>query len=173
MTTTATTQLNDVDLAAVGSLIQAVQADPAVAATKWRSEVTWHKGFQVEAQSRDLPVTAFDEPPTLGGGNTAANPVEQVLSALGACLAIGYAANATAAGIGITDLRIELEGDLDLHTFLGLAPGNAGFSDIRARVHLDSDATPEAIEELHRKVVATSPVGHTISRPVAVSVDLV
>lgn len=170
MTTTA--RLNDVDLAAVGSLVQAIKADPAVAATKWRSEVTWHGAFQVEAQSRDLPSQGFDEPASLGGTNTAANPVEQVLSALGACLAIGYAANASAAGIAINDLRIELEGDLDLHTFLGLTQGHAGFSDIRARVHLDTDADSEAVAELHRKVVATSPVGHTITRPVAVTVDL-
>lgn len=169
---TTTTRINDVDLAAVGSLVQAIQADPSVAATKWRSEVKWQKAFQVEAISRDLPSQEFDEPPTLGGDNTAANPVEQVLSALGACLAIGYAANASAAGITIKDLRIELEGDLDLHTFLGLTAGNAGFSDIRARVHLESDADAKTVEDLHRKVVATSPVGHTITRPVAITVDL-
>lgn len=169
---TATTRLNEVDLAAVGSLVRAIQADPTIATTKWQSEVTWRKAFQVEAKSRDLPVQEFDEPPTLGGSNTAANPVEQILSALGACLAIGYASNASAAGIEIKDLRIELEGDLDLQTFLGLAAGNAGFSDIRATVHLDTDAGPGVIEELHRKVVATSPVGHTITRPVAVTVDL-
>ncbi|MGH8926013.1 MAG: OsmC family protein [Acidimicrobiia bacterium] len=118
---TTTTRLNEIDLAAVGSLVRAIQVDSTIAATKWQAEVTWQKGFQVEARSRDLPVQEFDEPPTLGGSNAAANPVEQVLSALGACLAIGYASNASAAGIEIKDLRIELEGDLDLHTFLGLA----------------------------------------------------
>ncbi len=47
---------------------------------------------------------------------------EQLLGALGNCLAVGYAANATGAGITINDLSVDLQGDLDLHTFLGLNP---------------------------------------------------
>ena len=50
--------------------------------------------------------------------NSGPNPVEQVLAALGNCLAVGYAANATAAGIEIRGMTIKVEGDLDLHTFL-------------------------------------------------------
>jgi uncharacterized OsmC-like protein len=169
---TIASALNDVDLAAVGALVQAIQTDPAAAQTVWKAEVGWSRGFRTEARSRDFDPVVCDEPPGLGGTNTAPNPVEQILGALGSCLAIGYAANASVAGITITDLRIELEGDLDLHTFLGLAEGNAGFSSIRARVHLEADAEPAAIAALHHKVVSTSPVGHTITRPVAVSVDL-
>jgi uncharacterized OsmC-like protein len=170
--TTANT-LNDVNLAAVGSLVGAIQQEPAKAATLWQSIVTWKGGFRAEAQSRQFAPVAHDEPFTLGGENTAPNPVEHLLGALGSCLVIGYAANATSAGIRIEDLKIELEGDLDLHTFLGLNPeGHAGFAGIKARVNIKTDATPEAVEELHRKVVATSPVGHTVSRQVGVNVEL-
>jgi uncharacterized OsmC-like protein len=169
---TTTSLLNQVDLTAVSSLVQAIQADPAAAQTVWKAEVCWSRGFRTEARSREFEPVSCDEPPALGGTNTAPNPVEQILGALGSCLAIGYAANASVAGIAIKDLRIELEGDLDLHTFLGLAEGNAGFSSIRARVHLEADADPSEVDALHRKVVATSPVGHTITRPVAVTVDL-
>ena len=92
--------------------------------------------------------------------------------ALGNCLAVGYAANATVAGITINDLSITVEGDLDLHTFLGLRDGNAGFSDISVKVRIDSDASPEALQALHEKVTKTSPVGHTISRSVPVDIAL-
>ncbi len=170
MTTTA--PLNDVDMHTVGALVAAIQDDPAKADTTWRASVTWTGGFRSEARVRDFAPVPSDEPPALGGTDTAANPVEQLLGALGNCLAVGYAANASAAGIAVDGLRIELEGDLDLHTFLGLAGGNAGYEGIRVRVHLDTDADPAAIEKLHRKVVATSPVGHTLSRPVAVDVSL-
>ena len=96
-----------------------------------------------------------------------------MLAALGNCLAVGYAANASAAGIELRDVNIELEGDLDLHTFLGLAPqGNAGYDNISVRVSIDSDASAEEIEALHQKVVGTSPVGHTLSRAVPVRIDL-
>ncbi|HKX75153.1 MAG TPA: OsmC family protein [Acidimicrobiia bacterium] len=169
---TTTIKPNDVDFGAVAGLVELIQNDPEKAKTRWTAEVNWKRGFRTEARSRDFACVAYDEPPALGGSNTAPNPVEQVLGAYGSCLAIGYAANACAQGIEIKDLRIELEGDLDLHTFLGLADGNAGFSSIRAKVHLEADAEPEVIEALHQQVVATSPVGHTISRPVPVAVEL-
>ena len=73
-----------------------------------------------------------------------------------------YAANATIVSILINDLSIELEGDLDLHSFLGLKPGHAGFSNISAKVKLDSDASTEALQKLHDKVINSSPVGHTL-----------
>ena len=168
-----TTYLNQVDLPTIAALLQSIQGDPDKAQNTWRSEVTWEGAFRTLARSRDLEPIAFDEPPALGGSNTAPNPVEQLLGALGSCLVIGYAANASVAGIELKDVRIELESDLDLHTFLGLADGNAGFSAIRARGHIESDANDEAVEALHHKVVATSPVGHTLSRSIPVGVDLV
>jgi uncharacterized OsmC-like protein len=166
------TYLNQVDLPTVGALVQSIQGDPDKAQTTWKSEVTWEGAFRTTARSRDLEPIAFDEPPALGGTNTAPNPVEQLLGALGSCLVIGYAANASVAGIELKDLRIELEGDLDLHTFLGLGDGNAGFSGIQATVHIESDADNEALETLHRKVVSTSPVGHTLSRSIPLGVTL-
>ena len=172
MTTTVTTTLNDVDMARVAGLVEKIQEQPDVAATKWNAEVTWKGGFRSEARIRDFESARSDEPDQLGGTNTGPNPVEQVLGALGNCLAVGYAANATAAGITINDLSIEIEGDLDLHTFLGLADGNAGFDNISVKVKLDSDATPEALQALHDKVTGTSPVGHTLSRAVPVDIRL-
>ena len=71
-------------------------------------------------------------------------------------------------------MNIELAGDLDVHTFLGLAPqGNAGYDNISVKVHIDSDGSDEDIRALHEKVVGTSPVGHTLSREVPVKIDLV
>ncbi len=172
MTAVATTTLNDVDLDAVAGLVGKIQAEPDVAATKWTASVDWKGGFRSEAKIRDFAPAASDEPAQLGGTDSGPNPVEQVLAALGNCLAVGYAANATVAGIELKDLRIDLEGDLDLHAFLGLKDGNAGYDNISVRVHIDSDAPAEAIQALHDKVVGTSPVGHTLARPVPVKIDL-
>ncbi len=172
MTQTVTTTLNDVDLGSVASLVEKIQEDPDVAATKWNAEVTWKGGFRSEARIREFASAKSDEPNQLGGTNTGPNPVEQVLGALGNCLAVGYAANATVAGITINDLTIQVEGDLDLRTFLGLADGNAGFNNISVKVHLDSDASPEALQALHDKVTNTSPVGHTLNRAVSVVIEL-
>ena len=170
--TTTSIQINDVDIAAVGELVSAIQTDPAKADTTWRASVGWEGGFRASTVVRDFAPYATDEPAGLGGTDVAPNPVEQVLGALGACLAIGYAANATVAGLEIKDLRIDLEGELDLHTFLGLGDGNAGYDAVRAEVHLDIDTDEETVAELHRRVVSTSPVGHTLTRAVPVTVDL-
>jgi hypothetical protein len=43
---------------------------------------------------------------------------------------------------------------------------------IRAVVDLETDASPDRVRALHQSVVATSPVGHTLSRAVPVSIDL-
>ena len=93
-----------------------------------------------------------------------------MLSALGNCLAVGYAANASAAGITIRDLTIAVDGDIDLRSFLGLTPGHAGFSAIRVSVAIDTDADADAVAELHRKVAASSPVGHTLQAAVPVQI---
>ena len=122
-----TTSLNQVDLEAVGALVGKIQQDPEAARTTWTANVRWAGAFRSESQVRSFPPTASDEPTGLGGSDTAPNPVEQLLSALGNCLAVGYAANASAAGIAIKDLKIAVDGDVDLRSFLGLAPGHAGF----------------------------------------------
>jgi uncharacterized OsmC-like protein len=171
MTTTIGT-LNSVNIAAIGELVNAIQEEPTNADTIWKSTVDWQGGFRSEARSRDFEPVPSDEPLGLGGEDTAANPVEQVLGAFGNCLAVGYAANATVAGIELKSLRIELEGDLDLHAFLGLREGHAGFESIKATVTIESDASDEAIEDLHNKVVSTSPVGHTLKRAIPLTVSL-
>ena len=172
MSATASTTLNNVDLAAVGTLVEAIREQPDAAATTWAAEVRWNGGFKSEARSREFEPVASDEPRALGGADTAPNPVEQLLGSLGNCLAVGYAANATVAGIAIRDLRIELAGDVDLHAFLGLRDGHAGFDDIRVTVHLDADASPDELSALHDKVVGSSPVGHTLGRAIPLTVEL-
>lgn len=168
MTTTYT--LNYCDLAAVAALTETISADPSQAATVWKADVTWKGGFRSETHIRDFAPALSDEPTGLGGTDTAPNPVEQLLGALGNCLAVGVAANASARDIKIDSLTISLEGDLDLSTFLGLASGHAGFDSVRARIDLKTDATSGAVDDLISHVVATSPVGHTLIQEVPVEV---
>jgi uncharacterized OsmC-like protein len=171
MTTTTDGQLNEVDLNTVGALVEAIKQDPSAAQTTWSAEVRWTGAFRSEAVVRSFAPIASDEPSKLGGTDSAPNPVEQLLSALGNCLAVGYAANASVAGITIRDLRINLDGDIDLHAFLGLADGHAGFSAIRVTVDLDADADDAAVAELHSRVAATSPVGQTLSKAIPVEIS--
>jgi uncharacterized OsmC-like protein len=74
-------------------------------------------------------------------------------------------------GIKLNNMVIKVEGDLDLHTFLGLKPGNAGFSSISVKVDIDSDASAEDLKTLHENVQNASPVGHTLSWAVPLDIQ--
>lgn len=167
-----TITLNDVNLSAVGSLVEAVSADSQVGQTQWSADIEWKGAFRSQSQIREFDPIPSDEPAGLGGTDSAPNPVEQLLAALGNCLAVGYAANASVAGIEVRDLNVAVEGDLDLTTFLGLGGDHAGFDRITAEVHIVSDASDAQLQELHEKVVGSSPVGHTLTKAIPVAIAL-
>ena len=164
---------NGVDATAVGAFAQGLQDAAPPDGTRFAASVHWRGGFRNEIRVRDLRPTYADEPEVLGGTDTAANPVELILGALGSCLAIGYTAGAVARGITIEDLRIDLVGHIDLPVFFGLKDGHAGYERIEARVHLRTDAPADAVAALHADVFRTSPVGNTLERPAALHVELV
>ena len=164
--------LNHVDLDAVVALVGACGDDADNAQTVWKADVHWERGFRSLASVREFSPVASDEPAGLGGTDTAPNPVEQVAAALGNCLAVGYVAALTGRGITIHELDIAVSGELDLRPFLGLAQGHAGYSKIDVDVRIDADTDASTLEEVHRQVVATSPVGHSLSNPVEVDVRL-
>jgi uncharacterized OsmC-like protein len=171
-TMTATTLIHGVDTGALGSFVEHTQSKPDYAGTAFSANVVWQGGFRNEIQVRDLDPQYADEPAVLGGTDTASNPVEQILGAFGACLAIGYTAGAIGRGIHLRALELDLTGIIDLPVFFGLKDGHAGFSEIDVVVRIDSDASPEALAALHEAVLRTSPVGNTLERPVAVHARL-
>jgi uncharacterized OsmC-like protein len=167
-----TVSLNDVDVDTLTKLVQTYQSDPTAGRSTWVARVQWLGGFRADAHVRNLAPVRADEPRWLAGTDTGPNAVEHVLGALGQCLAVGYAANAAVRGIRIDALEITVRGEIDLPVFLGLVEGNAGFDRIQVDVHLDSPAPREQLEELHRHVLATSPVGNTLARPVTIEAEL-
>ncbi|HET7678307.1 MAG TPA: OsmC family protein [Candidatus Limnocylindrales bacterium] len=180
------TMRNGVDVDRLVGTIAAVQSDPKVATFTFRAKSTWEVGGRsrgeigtfehMGAPTSERP-QAFeligDEPPVLLGSNAGPNAVELCLQALAFCYAVGFAYNAAAKGIEIEELRYEVEGDLDLHRFLGLGGPRAGFSAIRAKGWVRSpNASPEQLEELCQYVQDTSPVRDILANAVPVSTDL-
>ncbi|MGE3284585.1 MAG: OsmC family protein [Pseudonocardia sp.] len=157
------------DLARLGTFIEKVREDPDAAQTVWRAETDWKQGLRSEATIR-THVIPMDEPQQLGGTDTAPNMVEVVLGAYGCCLTTGFVATAAMMGIELSDVRIGLEGDLDLRPFLGLASPHdvwPGFTSIRATIRLDSPTASQGeLQKLYDAVVPTSPVGSILSRPI-------
>lgn len=122
----------------------------------------------VETTARQHQVFV-DEPEALGGTDTAMNPVELLLSSLGACQSIVGRTYADQFGIELKDFRVELEGDLDIDGFLNKSDVRPGFSDIRSTFHIETDAPEEKVEEFLKFLEAHCPVGDTIENAVNLS----
>ena len=125
---------------------------------------------------RDLPVQVIDEPPHLLGDDTAPNPSEAALTALGSCLSVGLHANAVARGIVLTKIELELEGDINVTAVWGVGDLSTskilGFTDIRVKVHLEGDVGENELQDLVTHANLWSPVANTMRNPVAITVTL-
>lgn len=178
--------INGVDVEQLVETIDHIKENPNLAQFRFKAYNEWLGGARSrttietfdhagqENTSRQAPYTLEgDEPPVLLGQNTAPNAVEAVLHALASCLAVGFVYNAAAKGIQVEHLDFDLEGDLDLHGFLGLSEETrAGYQNIRVTYRVDADAPREDLEELCEYVQDTSPVVDIIRNPVPLSVEL-
>jgi uncharacterized OsmC-like protein len=185
MTTTKTVR-NGIDVDQLTATIDAINHDAQQGAFTFRATSAWDNGTHnlgeigrfvhagTEDTSRSGPFTLDgDEPPVLLGTNQGPNAVELLLQALAFCYAVGYAANAAAQGIEITRLTFEIEGDLDVGPFLGLAGPRPGFTAIRAKGTVSSpNATPEQLQALCQYVQDTSPVRDCLANPIPVQTAL-
>jgi uncharacterized OsmC-like protein len=183
-TTDDTNELNGVNVTQLTQTVDAIQDDPTIASFRFRATTSWQggghsrtriQGFwgaNTEDTSRSAPFTLEgDEPGVLLGNDHGPNAVETVLHALTSCLAVGFVYNAAAQGIEVRTLDFEIEGELDLHGFLGLSEDvRPGYQRIDVSYTVDTDATDEQVDELCRYTQRTSPVLDIITNPVAVSV---
>ena len=75
----------------------------------WKARVVWQSGFKTKSYMRKHTVE-MDEPEGLDAADTAASAHEQLLSAVGTCMTVGFVLNATKRGVKVHDLEIALEG---------------------------------------------------------------
>lgn len=177
---------NGVDVDRLVQTIEAIQGDAAIAGFTFKARTAWRQGStsraeissfihagQEVAHARTHELTGC-EPEVLLGADRGPNAVELVLAALGFCYSVGFIYNAAARGYEIEELTYEVEGDLDLRNFVGLAEGpRPGFTAIRVRGEVSArNASPEELEELCRYVQATSPVLDVLANPVPVETTL-
>jgi len=118
----------------------------------------------------------IDELEMLGGTNQGPNPVEVVLSALGACQEITYRLYADKMEIPVTGVEVEVFGNIDLCGFFAVDDNvRPGYTDITANVKIESTASDEDIQRLIEAVDAHCPVLDIISNstPVEINVEKV
>ncbi|MFA9462251.1 OsmC family protein [Thiohalorhabdus sp. Cl-TMA] len=183
---TTNTVVNGVDVDQLVETVGAIQAEPEIANFRFRAHNEWINGGHSkttiqsfygagqEDESRNEPIVLeSDEPPVLLGEGKGANAVESVLHALASCLSVGFAYNAGAKGTQVDGMEMDLEGDLDLHGFLGLSEDTRpGYDNIRVTCKVSTDASEDQLAELSDHVQKTSPVLDLLRNPVPTSVHL-
>ena len=161
---------------ALKDIIVATQADlranPDHALATFSANSRQVEGLRSETKIRQFSLT-IDEPPNLGGTDTGPNPVELVLAALATWQEITYRAYATALGIPLESVSVNLEGSLDLRGFFAVKDGvRSGFNDVRGVVNLKSSASASDLAKLKDVVDAHCPVLDILREPVPVDLRL-
>lgn len=179
---TMTRRINGVDIDTLMGTVNAIKAEPELGACRFRASNTWlggawnrsavtgFYGARQEIPHKQTFHMDADEPAILAGGDEGANPVEHLLHALASCLTTSMVAHAAVRGIQIEELESELEGDIDLRGFLGLAADvPKGYTNIRARFRVKARA-----EDIPRitELAKFSPVFNTIMNGAKVEVEV-
>ena len=176
--------VNGIDVTALSAVIRDIEADPAKGLVEFRVRSRWCgqtrsqttvAGYTIGGQmvNRQFTISA-DEPFELLGENTAPNPQELLMTALNACVMVGYVVGAATRGIALERLELETHGELDLRGFLGIDPSvPPGYETVHYTVRIKGNGTAEQFREIHDTVLRTSPNYFNVSRPIRIDACLV
>ena len=175
--------MNGVNVTELLQTIDAVKANPEVAKFRFRLNNEWlegghnrstvngfHGATQEFQRAKSFLIHA-DEPIILLGRDQAPNPAEYLLTALAACVTSSLVYHAAARGIKIEGIESQVEGDIDVHGFLGLDEKvRNGFQNIRMTLAIHADVTDQQLEELTGLGTGFSPVFDSVTNGVPVTV---
>lgn len=173
-----TTELNGWNVAEMTRAVEDIRQEPKAGHLTWRGRVTWDGGFGLDVRTQAIEqlgqvlerhfTLRGDHPPELLGSNTGPTAVETCLAALGACMAGSFAAQATARGVEIESLEIDVEGAIDLNGFFGLKPVRPGLSQVKLGFRVRSEADSATLQEILDAARSVSPIFDSVTKPVEV-----
>ena len=171
--TLGSVKLEGIDAEGLERLSCNAKEDPTTGRRTVRARTVCEAGFRNMTYVRDLAPVLVGEPPALLGDDSAPNPSEMALAALGSCISVGVLANATHRGVTLSKIEISLEGDIDISAVWGVGDTDEdkvlGFTAVRASIALAGDTTDDELEAIGSHAMRWSPVVNTFANPVAVS----
>ncbi|MBI4098391.1 MAG: OsmC family protein [Candidatus Levybacteria bacterium] len=165
-------KVNGLKVNNITQMIKGVKANPGMAQATFSATTSWKRGLQNQAEVKGFElggtklahsktfIVESDHPKELLGTDQGPTSVEVVLAALGHCIVGGWAVYGAHLGVPIDDLRVEVEGDIDLQGMLALPePGKVrpGFRKIRVTHYVKSKAPKEKLEEVKKMAEDLSP----------------
>lgn len=129
----------------------------------YKAETKWLGGTKAKTRIREFKID-IDEPLELKGTNTAPNPVEILLAALGGCVTLTYHGYAKKLKVEIENLVVNLEGDMIQGGWIDEENRKRrGFKQIRYEVQLKTKASKEKIHQLHKLVEEKCPISDMLN----------
>jgi len=146
------------------------RSEPEAARITLRAQGRLGEGLTCKVETGKALVAAGLHPAT-GGTGTSACSGDMLLEALVACAGVTLNSVATALGINLRDATIRAEGDLDFRGTLGVeksAP--VGFTAIRLRFDLDTDAPQDQLDKLRQLTERYCVVYQTLRNPPPIAI---
>jgi uncharacterized OsmC-like protein len=110
--------------------------------------------------------------PATGGSGAHACSGDMLLESLAACSGVTLKAVATAMGIVLRDAVVTAEGDLDFRGTLGVDRNTpVGFTAIRLKFSLDTDASDEQLDSLLRLAERYCVIYQTLRQPPTLALE--
>jgi uncharacterized OsmC-like protein len=166
--------LRPIDKAGLENLAEKGKSNPDSKVTL-KAKTVCEGQFRNLTYIRNLEPYVIDEPPHLLGEDTAPNPSEALLAALGACLSVGIHANATARGIALSKLELALEGDINVTAVWGVGDlaedKPLGFTAVRVNIDVEGDTDAATLADIVAHANRWSPVANTLRNAVPVTVS--
>jgi putative redox protein len=141
---------------------------PSEALSTYTAECEWKGNLLVEATMKEFK-QLIDEPEMMAGTNQGPSPLDIQMAALGSCQEIMYAAFAAVMGIKLDEVKVKVDGEIDLRGMFGMDGVPAGFKKITYVTTIKSPEPREKLEMLVKAVEANCPVMDTLKRPMDVS----
>lgn len=169
--------LNGLDTQVLSSVFSSIQNHPEMAKAIFSVKSEWNGGFTITSSSKDFRIgnqiverknaytVVHDFPEQFSGEGKGPTVCENCMASLGACISQTIVAHATAMGIKLDGIRIDVEGDVDIRGFSGVSESvRPGAQEFRINVRLESkSATKEQLDRLYEIGKRLSPAMDTLT----------
>ncbi len=177
--------INGVDVERLDELKNSFNDDPDLASLRFIATNEWVNGANnrtiingLYQNGKDIVretpfILESDEPSVLLGADAAPNAIVSLLHALASSLSVSIVYHAAMREMTIDKLTISLEGDVDVHGFLGLSQEvRPGFQDLRVKVSVESSASTEEVNDLVRYAQSVSPILDSLRNRIPLDVEM-
>lgn len=177
--------VNGVNMQILGMVLENIKKQPEMAKAVFSVTSEWNgSGFRVESKCKSIKMgvneasrtnintIVHDFPPQFSGGDSGPTVCESCMASVGACIAQTIALHASAMGISLDSIKIDIDGDIDIRGFAGLSDSiRPGAQQIRVGIDIKSKTvTREQIQRLHEIGTRLSPAIDTLMHGTSIQV---